>query len=102
LDLSRLPPLARTRTLPNSRVQRVAIRLLSLQSVVRSTSATAFSADMCILKCVGWASFVGPPYIIPQYPAGRVVANKPARVRAWGRGQSHHDRRSRTGAAGRG
>src|SRR5579884_414161 len=46
LDLSRLPPLARARTLPNSRVHKVAMRLLSLQSVVRKTSASAFSAAM--------------------------------------------------------
>src|SRR6516165_535595 len=46
LDLSRRPPLARARTLPNSRVHRVAIRLDSLQSVVRSTRAWAFSAAM--------------------------------------------------------
>src|SRR5215472_8479990 len=45
-DLSRRPPLARTRTLPNSRVHKVAMRLVSLQSVVRSTSACAFSVAM--------------------------------------------------------
>ena len=36
--------MARARTLPNSRVHSVAIRLVSLQSVVRSTRARAFSA----------------------------------------------------------
>src|SRR5579871_6541242 len=43
-DLSRRPPFAKTRTLPNSRVQRVAMRLVSLQSVVRTTMANALSA----------------------------------------------------------
>ncbi len=46
LDLSRRPPFASARTLPNSRVQRVAIRLVSDQSVPRTTSARAFSVDM--------------------------------------------------------
>src|SRR6516225_7095270 len=44
LDLSRRPPLASTRTFPNSRVHSVAIRLVSLQSVPRTTKAKAFSA----------------------------------------------------------
>src|SRR5207253_11475272 len=46
LDLSRRPPLARARTLPNSLVQRVTIRLVSLKSVPRMTRAVAFSMDM--------------------------------------------------------
>ena len=48
-DLSRRPPFARARTLPNSRVHSVAIRLLSLQSVVRSTTASGFSAAIAHL-----------------------------------------------------
>src|SRR5262245_2927000 len=42
-DRRRRPPLARARTLPSSRVQSVAMRLVSLQSVVRSTIAWALS-----------------------------------------------------------
>src|SRR5262245_19167005 len=49
LDLSRRAPLARTRTLPNSGVDKVAIRLVSLQSVVRTTRAVAFSAAIYVL-----------------------------------------------------
>src|SRR5262249_22554612 len=62
LDLRRRPPLARTRTLPNSRVQSVAMRLVSLQSVVRSTRAVAFSAAMGRppkpTGCNPWASLI--------------------------------------------
>ena len=42
-DLSRRPPLASARTLPNSRVHNVQILLVSLQSVVRSTNASALT-----------------------------------------------------------
>src|SRR6185437_7214808 len=46
LDLRRRPPLAKPRTLPNSRVNSVVIRLVSDQSVPRTTSARAFSAGI--------------------------------------------------------
>src|SRR5947209_20110035 len=46
VERSRRPPLARARTLPSSRVHRVAMRLDSLQSEVRRTRAVAFSVDM--------------------------------------------------------
>ncbi len=44
--LGRRAPLARPRTLPNSRVNSVTMLLVSLNSIARSTMALAFSLDM--------------------------------------------------------
>src|SRR5262249_62223865 len=81
LDLSRRPPLAKARTLPNSRVHKVAMRLLSLQSVVRSTRAVAFSADMArphLLAPLGEAGGLTTGEKLPSFSPGAYPPRPPS------------------------
>src|SRR5437764_2485509 len=71
LDRSRRPPFASARTLPNSRVQRVAMRDVSDQSVPRTTRASAFSAGLLSLREEPGGA-LGPAVVGVDVPAALV------------------------------
>ena len=61
-DFSRRPPFARARTLPNSRVNSVVMRLVSLQSCPRTTEGEALfrrplrpPVSVCVSDCIGYS-----------------------------------------------
>src|SRR5262249_40868166 len=81
-ERNRRPPFARARTLPSSRVQSVAMRLVSLQAVVRRTRARAFSAGVGGVRVAGARDLTPPPPSL-----GGKGEKPPSSLRGGGRGE---------------